>query len=116
MLKEPKIYPYNNLRSAYSNIVNRAEILNEKAVYERLETHYRIIYCFKYLEGLIKLAFANQGELLTYCRPESEFLSTIVLLSDDLDRLYELCLRCLSAYDEMSHRASRYLFPLTMTY
>jgi hypothetical protein len=29
------------------------------------------------------------------CRPGSAFLTTIVLLSDDLDRLYELCLSCL---------------------
>ena len=29
------------------------------------------------------------------CRPESKFLTTIVILSDDLDRLYELCLSCL---------------------
>ena len=34
--------------------------------------------------------------MILYCRPESEFLTTIVLLSDDLDRLYELCLSCLS--------------------
>jgi len=66
MLKKPRMYPYKNLRLAYSNIVNSAEIPNEKAVYERLETHYRPIYCFKALEELIKLAFANQGDLLTY--------------------------------------------------
>jgi len=34
-----------------------------------------------------------------YCRPESDFLTTIELLSDDLDRLYVLCLSCLSTYD-----------------
>ena len=33
------------------------------------------------------------------CRPESDFLTTIIPLSDDLDRLYELCRRCLSSYD-----------------
>ena len=36
---------------------------------------------------------------LNSCRPESDFLTTIVPLSDDLDRLYELCRRCLSSYD-----------------
>jgi len=33
------------------------------------------------------------------CQPESRFLTTIGLLSDDLDRLYELCLRCLLSYN-----------------
>ena len=33
------------------------------------------------------------------CRPESDLLTTIVLLSVDLDRLYVLCLGCLSTYD-----------------
>ena len=33
------------------------------------------------------------------CRPGSNSLTTIVLLSEDLDRLYELYLRCLSTYN-----------------
>lgn len=68
MLKEPKIYSNNNPGSAYSNMVNRAEILNEKAVYERLGTHHGIIHCFKALNESIELAFANQGDLSTYIR------------------------------------------------
>ncbi|KAF2176765.1 kinase-like protein [Zopfia rhizophila CBS 207.26] len=68
VLKEPKIYSNNNSGSAYSNMVNRAEILNEKAVYERLGTHHGIIHCFKALDESIELAFANQGDLSTYMR------------------------------------------------
>ena len=35
------------------------------------------------------------ARMFALCRPESKFLTTIVILSDDLDRLYELCLSCL---------------------
>jgi hypothetical protein len=33
--------------------------------------------------------------------------------SIDLDRLYELCRRCLSAYDDMSYKMSHYLLSIT---
>ncbi|KAH8695766.1 kinase-like domain-containing protein [Phaeosphaeriaceae sp. PMI808] len=66
VMKEPKIYPPKTLNTAYSNMVNRAEILNEKAVYERLGNHDGIIQCFKALGESIELAFANQGDLSTY--------------------------------------------------
>ena len=36
---------------------------------------------------------------LSYCRPESDFLTTIVLLSVDPDRIYVLCLSYLLTYD-----------------
>ena len=41
----------------------------------------------------------EERRLVESCRPGSDFLTTIVLLSVDLDRLYELCLSCLSTYD-----------------
>lgn len=64
--KEPKIHPETTSERAYSNMVNRAEILNEKAVYKRLGSHDGIIQCFEALDESIELAFANQGDLSTY--------------------------------------------------
>jgi len=58
--------------------------------------------CTFALGFLIRLSGAAGGSKggvtdtrLGVCRPESKFLTTIVILSDDLDRLYELCLSCL---------------------
>ena len=45
-------------------------------------------------------------------RPKSDFLTTIVLLSVDLDRIYVLCFSCLLTYNWISYRISFYLFPL----
>ncbi|KAF2460479.1 kinase-like domain-containing protein [Lineolata rhizophorae] len=64
--KDPKIYAEHNNERAYSNMVNRAEIQTEKAVYERLGSHAGIIECFKATDESIELAFANQGDLAAY--------------------------------------------------
>jgi serine/threonine protein kinase len=66
VMKEPKIHPEKGANTAYFNMVNRAEILNEIAVYERLGSHDGIIQCFKVRDGSIELAFASQGDLLSY--------------------------------------------------
>ncbi|KAK2799698.1 hypothetical protein FQN50_008398 [Emmonsiellopsis sp. PD_5] len=72
VLKKPKIYAeHSNPDLAYSNFINREELRNEKAVYERLGTHDGIIRCFKALDGSIELAFANQGDLKKYLQTNS---------------------------------------------
>ncbi|PGH14650.1 hypothetical protein AJ80_05830 [Polytolypa hystricis UAMH7299] len=64
VLKKPKVYPENDPDLANSNFMNREEIRNEKAVYERLGSHEGIIHCFKALDDSIELAFANQTQEL----------------------------------------------------
>jgi serine/threonine protein kinase len=71
VLKEPKIYSEDSAGLVYSNMVNRTEILNEKAVYGRLGSHHGIIQCFKTSDQSIQLAFANQGDLSTYIQTYS---------------------------------------------
>ncbi|KKZ67384.1 hypothetical protein EMCG_06946 [[Emmonsia] crescens] len=71
VLKKPKIYPDHKPELAYSNFINRAELQNEKAVYERLGSHDGIIHCFKALDESIELAFANQGDLEKYIQTNS---------------------------------------------
>jgi serine/threonine protein kinase len=71
VMKEPKIYPETDPDIAYTNMTRRAQILNEKAVYERLGSHDGIIQCFKALDEWIELAFANQGDLSTYIQTNS---------------------------------------------
>ncbi|PGH01686.1 serine/threonine protein kinase [Helicocarpus griseus UAMH5409] len=66
VLKRPKIYPENDPDLAYSNFMNREEMRNEKAVYERLGSHEGIIHCYKALDDSIELAYANQGDLEKY--------------------------------------------------
>jgi serine/threonine protein kinase len=87
VLKEPKIYSEDSAGSVYSNMVNRAEILNEKAVYERLGSHHGIIQCFKTSDQSIELAFANQGDLSTYMQtyplPSSQFRANWIQLLVD---------------------------------
>jgi hypothetical protein len=53
-LKEPKIYVEKDETSAYFNFMNRSELQNEKAVYERLGSHDGIILCFNAQEDLLE--------------------------------------------------------------
>src|SRR5438045_8666590 len=73
----------------YSNMVNRAGILNKKAVYERLGSHHGIIQYFKTSDQSIEVAFANQSDLSTYMQtyplPSPKFRANwIQLLVDNL--------------------------------
>lgn len=66
-MKEPKIRSLKETEDAdYINMVNRTDILNEKAVYERLGSHDGIIKCLKTQDESIELAFANQGDLAAH--------------------------------------------------
>ncbi|WEW62032.1 hypothetical protein PRK78_007532 [Emydomyces testavorans] len=68
VLKAPKIFPEHDPDLAYSNFMNREEIRNEKAVYERLGSHSGIIHGFTPVDDGIELALANQGDLEKYMR------------------------------------------------
>jgi hypothetical protein len=63
---DPEDDPETSRAIAHSNWVNRAEIQNEKEVFERLGSYDGIIQCFKATNEMIELAFANQGDLSTY--------------------------------------------------
>lgn len=68
VLKVPKIQGEGETHSDYYNFINRSEIQNEKAVYERLGGHDGIIQCFNAQNDTLELAFAEQGDLEDYIR------------------------------------------------
>ena len=78
VLKVPKLYALGGLvgkereNLEYINDCNRATLVNEKAIFERLGNYKGIIKCFDMADDWIELSWAENGDLKNYIETKPE--------------------------------------------